>query len=118
MTTVKAVVTDITSTEQFNKLVARDCYTIVKFTATWCGPCKQIAPAFESLASEHFVKDCVEFVCVDVDVCSDVTASCGVTAMPSWQAWKSGKAVYFATGANEETLRRLVGNVAAGRIED
>ena len=76
---------------------------IVDFTATWCGPCRMIAPVFEQL-SEKFPS--LLFFKVDVDACQvqtftrqkrlgrahrsppqGVAAECGINAMPTFQVW-------------------------------
>lgn len=47
--------------------------TILKFTATWCGPCKTIAPAIKSLL-EHYKDKNFEYIEIDVDESFDLYA--------------------------------------------
>ena len=78
---------------------------IVDFTASWCGPCQRIAPFFAQLAEKY--PDAV-FVKVDVDENEEVAAECGISAMPTFQAFKDGKKVDELVGASNEKLEELV----------
>ena len=54
--------------------------TVKRFTAAWCGPCKQLAPLFEQLRSEY---PNVSFQTIDVDMDGDTTMSYGITSVPT-----------------------------------
>ena len=64
---------------------------VVDFTATWCGPCKMIAPFFEEMAGE-FDDSCV-FVKVDVDEGADIAREYKVMSMPTFIFFKDGDVV-------------------------
>ncbi|EEH60844.1 uncharacterized protein MICPUCDRAFT_50406 [Micromonas pusilla CCMP1545] len=83
------------------KLVAQ---VLVDFTASWCGPCKMIAPFFEELAAKY---PGVVFVKVDVDDLDDVAAECGISAMPTFQLYSNGVKVQELTGADKDKLEAL-----------
>jgi thioredoxin 1 len=70
---------------------------VVDFFATWCGPCKQIAPAFAELSGQHKK---VVFLKVDVDQCKDLAASYGVSSMPTFLFLRNGKVLSKLAGAN------------------
>ncbi|RPB05954.1 thioredoxin domain-containing protein [Choiromyces venosus 120613-1] len=74
-----------------NRVAVIDCH------ATWCGPCKMIAPHFERFSRE--VKG-VEFFKMDVDEVPDVTAELGVRAMPTFLFFENGVKVSEFVGAN------------------
>merc|ERR1712083_1285165 len=54
---------------------------VVDFHATWCGPCKMIAPHLEEMDK---TMDDVVFLKVDVDECEDIAEEYKVTAMPTF----------------------------------
>ncbi len=58
-----------------------DKLTIVDFNATWCGPCKMLAPVFESAAESY--GDKVDFLSVDIDKCAATRDAFGVEAVPT-----------------------------------
>ncbi|KAJ3037952.1 Cytoplasmic thioredoxin isoenzyme 2 [Rhizophlyctis rosea] len=99
---------------EFTSTLATNEVVIVDYTATWCPPCKLIAPHFETLATDY---PTLTFLKVDVDDNAEVAAEQGITAMPTFVAYKSGKEVGRIVGANLAKLKALVQEVDAGRVE-
>merc|ERR1711998_442830 len=83
----------------WDEALAMDKLVVVDFTASWCGPCQRIAPAFAAMDEEH--AGSVVFVKVDVDENEEVAAACGISCMPTFQLYKGGKKVQEMTGADE-----------------
>lgn len=79
---------------------------MVDFTATWCGPCRAIAPLFERLASEHTAV--AVFVKVDVDDAADVARECSVSSMPTFHFYRSGSLVHQIRGADPTQLTAAI----------
>lgn len=100
-----AMVKQIASAEEFAAIKAAGKPVVVDFTASWCGPCKSIAPFFEELAAKYPE---VEFVKIDVDELEDVAAECGISAMPTFQVYSNGVKVSEMTGADKDKLSALV----------
>mmetsp|Transcript_10812 Transcript_10812/g.13590 ORF Transcript_10812/g.13590 Transcript_10812/m.13590 type:complete len:100 (-) Transcript_10812:3739-4038(-) len=88
---------------EFEGLKAGDKPLIVDFTASWCPPCKRIAPIYERLAGEN--PDIV-FKKVDVDEASEVAQANGIACMPTFKLFKGGAEVESAKieGASEEKI--------------
>lgn len=82
---------------------------VLDFFATWCGPCKQIAPVFESLAAAN---PHVTFVKIDVDECKDLQSEYGVSSMPTFKFLRGGTEVASMNGADEAGLREKVQGLA------
>merc|ERR1739848_723365 len=78
---------------------------VVDFFATWCGPCKLVAPHLEEMSKSM---DDVVFLKVDVDDCEDVAAEYKITAMPTFIFIKNKAKVADLTGANVDKLKALV----------
>ncbi|KAI1321910.1 thioredoxin-like protein [Xylariaceae sp. FL0255] len=68
-----------------NKVVLLDCF------ATWCGPCKAIAPVLAKMSNEDQFKD-VFFAKIDVDDLPELSQELGITAMPTFMVFKDGEA--------------------------
>ncbi|SSD61107.1 probable Thioredoxin-2 [Saccharomycodes ludwigii] len=99
------MVSAISSAEQFSKAINADKLVVVDFFATWCGPCKMIAPMIEKFAQEYTQAD---FYKVDVDELADVAAKAEVSAMPTFVFYKNGKEVTRVVGANPAAVKSTV----------
>ena len=69
---------------------------LVDFFATWCGPCKMLAPVLEELSTELEGK--VKIYKVDVDENGDLARKYGIMSVPTMIAFKDGKEVYKSVG--------------------
>ena len=83
--------------ERFEEAVAGDAPVLVDFFATWCGPCRMIAPAIEELAAEYDGRAVVGKV--DVDEVPSLAQRFGVMSIPTLIVLKGGKVVEQAVGA-------------------
>lgn len=82
----------------FKELVVNsDKPSLVDFWATWCGPCRTIAPIIEDLASEY--EGQANIVKVDVDANPDVAAKFGIRNIPTILFFKGGEVVGKVVGA-------------------
>ena len=68
---------------------------LVDFFATWCGPCKMLAPILEELDGE--LKD-VKIVKVDVDQSPETASTYGIQSIPTMKLFKAGKDVQTTVG--------------------
>lgn len=81
---------EITSDDQFNSIIhssKKGSYILIDFFATWCGPCKRIAPTIEKL-SETFKN--VTFLKVDVDNMQSLAEKYDIEAMPTFLLLRGG----------------------------
>lgn len=70
---------------------------LVDFHATWCGPCKAMAPAIEAVAKE--MKGKLKVAKIDVDENPTVTQNMRIQAMPTLIMFKDGKVAAQHVGA-------------------
>ena len=70
------------------EVIKSDIPVLVDFNATWCGPCKMLAPAIEKLAGEYEGK--VKVVSLDIDEAGDIAGRYGVMSIPTLIVFKNG----------------------------
>lgn len=81
---------------------------LVDFWATWCGPCKMMAPVVEKLASEVTATN-VKIGKVDVDENPDLAVKYGIMSIPTFILFENGNAVKTLVGMQDkETLANLL----------
>lgn len=78
---------------------------VVDFSATWCGPCKRVAPLYDELSNRY---DRAVFLKVDVDKCPETAASQGVSAMPTFILYRNKVKVGKIQGADISTVESKI----------
>ncbi|XP_074559613.1 thioredoxin H2-2-like [Curcuma longa] len=84
---------------QSNKLM------VIDFTASWCGPCRTMEPAFKAMSSQF---SDVVFLKIDVDELRKVAQQWKVEAMPTFVLVKRGQEVDRVVGANKDELKKKI----------
>ena len=85
---------------------------LVDFTATWCGPCKAIAPLLDQIADANVGK--ITIVKMDIDDNPTTPNQFGVQSIPTLLLFQAGKLVDRRVGsANKATLDAFIGRVMA-----
>lgn len=81
----------------FAEIINTDQPVLVDFWATWCGPCRALAPVVEELAHE-FAGKAVVGKC-NVDDCDDLPMNFGIRSIPTLLFFKNGQLVDRIVGA-------------------
>ena len=74
---------------------------VKRFTAKWCGPCHQLAPVFEQMATEF---PNVQFETIDVDTSPEETQENFITSVPTVIFFKDGVAKQRFVGAQPKSM--------------
>lgn len=82
--------------DNFDEVIASGL-TMIDFSATWCGPCRMIAPIVEQLAEQYAGR--VRIGKLDVDECPQATRRMGIRSVPSILFFKDGAHVDTVLGA-------------------
>ena len=97
---------DIINQNNFNEKVANGV-VLVDFFATWCGPCKMIAPVLEQLSEKYEGK--ASIYKVDIDQSMALAAKYGIQAVPTMILFKNGEPVQTHVGfAGAPQIEQLI----------
>lgn len=93
-----------------SEVLKSDVPVLVDFTATWCGPCKALAPIVEKFADSFSGK--VKVGKLDIDDSPEITAKYGVRSVPTVIIFKGGQKVtqhVGLSGMNVDKLAQMAG---------
>ena len=81
---------------KFSELIAQEKPTLVDVFATWCGPCKAMAPLFEQAKEQ--LGDSVTALKIDMDKNPAFASRYGIRSVPTLMLFKNGKVVWQQSG--------------------
>lgn len=87
---------DITNANFTTEVIKSDKPVVIDVYATWCGPCKQMAPLFEELSKE--MGSTYKFAKLNIDEERDIAVQHNVSSIPTFLFFKNGKVVGKETG--------------------
>ncbi len=94
----KTVTDDTFDTE----VLKNDKTVVVDFWAEWCGPCRQVSPILEELASEHDAT--LDVAKLNIDENPETPRSYGVLQIPTMHVFKDGEVVKQIVGAKPKAM--------------
>jgi thiol-disulfide isomerase/thioredoxin len=100
---------NLTDSDDWSALSSSTDLTFIRFTASWCAPCKKIEPFFLSCGAQYSDKN---FITIDVDEFDEIAASYAAFAIPLFVAIRGGKEVGRMSGKEENELREFIRKTA------
>ncbi len=94
----------VTDADFADQVLQSDQPVVVDFWAEWCGPCKQLAPSLDEIATE--MADQVKVVKLNIDENPDAPGRYGVRAIPTLMLFKDGEPAATQVGVHPKS--RLV----------
>lgn len=88
--------------EELEELLKGEKTVFADFWASWCGPCRMLAPVFEALAEKY--ADKAQFVKVNVDEEAETAMKYGISSIPNIIAFKNGKVAASNLGFVPESV--------------
>ncbi|KAK8163557.1 thioredoxin-like protein [Phyllosticta citribraziliensis] len=103
--TIKMGVHNLENKQDWESALKGDNLVVLDCFATWCGPCKVIAPQVAKFSEAY---PSAKFYKLDVDEVPDVAQELGIRAMPTFLLFKGGEKVGEVVGANPKALEAAI----------
>ena len=81
---------------QFDQLIQSNTPTLIDFHATWCGPCKALAPILQE--TKHALGEQVQIIKIDVDKNQGLAQTLGVQGVPTLMLYRNGELLWRQSG--------------------
>ena len=91
----------------FDEIIQSETPVLIDFWATWCGPCRAMAPVLEALKAD--LGDRVRILKIDVDKNTDLAVEMKVMGVPTFMLYKNGERLWHEAGTfTQATLKKKI----------
>lgn len=102
--------------DNFEDTVTGEGITLVDWWASWCGPCQQFAPVYETSSEAH---SDITFGKIDTEDQQELAAAAQISSIPTLMIFRDGVLLFSQPGAlPSEALEDLIGQVRAVDMDD
>lgn len=99
----------IMTEEEFEELVFSKDISVVDFSASWCGPCRMMAPILEDVSEKY--KGKYYFYQIDVDSAEELAIKYNISAVPTILVFEKGKEIGRTSGYQDfDEFERFLNN--------
>lgn len=99
----------IMAEEEFEELVNSKEICVVDFSASWCGPCRMMAPILEDISEKY--KGKYYFYQIDIDSAEELAQKHQISAVPTVLVFSKGKEIGRTSGYQEfDEFERFLNN--------
>ena len=95
-------IVELTTREEVMEYFKTHPVVIMKFTATWCGPCKRSTPLVNKLFNE--MPDNVSMIIVDIDKARDISSAMKIKSVPTMHNFINGAPMDSVIGSNKDHI--------------
>lgn len=95
----------INNIQDFTENINNKNLVVIKFSANWCRPCKQIMPFYHYLEKKY---DQVIFCEINIEMCEDICNICNITTIPTFCFFRDGTFLRKECSANEKNLENAI----------
>lgn len=89
----------IMTNEEFDEIISEKNICVIDFSASWCGPCRMMAPILEDIADKY--KGKYYFYQIDVDSAEELAQKFEISAVPTIVIFAKGKELGRTSGYQE-----------------
>ena len=93
---------ELTDANFQDEVLHSDKPVLVDFSATWCGPCRQLSPLIDDLAKEYAGR--IKVGKVDIDQSQEVAGKYGIMSVPTVLFFKGGQKIDTLVGLNAKSV--------------
>ena len=96
----------ITPSDDIGKLMEQDYFLFFYFTASWCGPCKNIYPHIEQLSQEY--KGKIQFYKIDIDENEELSSTWNIKSVPTFYLLHKNNLLGNCSGSDINKVNELL----------
>ena len=95
---------------EYNVYLNSNAYVVANFSASFCKPCKDIAPFIEELAESH---PSIKFLKIDIEEGSEISDNYNISSIPYFKFYKGGQEITSYCGTDKKIILEAIATITS-----